>query len=260
MKPLLEVEELSKSYPIQAGFFRRQIGSHVALSDVSFTVVEGQVVGVIGESGAGKSTLAKCIMCLEPPTSGRIFFAGTEVSTLTYEELAPLRKGFQIVFQNPAESLNRAQTILRAISEVLLFHDIVSGGKELEEYCEELMQKVGLDGSLLSRYPHELSIGQLSRVSLARALSTKPRLLVLDECISSLDISLQAQVLNLLLKLCTESRISYLFISHDLAVVQHLADHVLVMRQGQVVEQGPTEKIFHAPSHPYTKLLLSSRL
>ncbi len=258
--PLVRVENLSVAYPIYEGFFRSRCGVVEALCEANFRIEPGQIVGVIGESGSGKSTLARCLVCLTRPTAGRVIFSGTEVSSLSQAELAPLRKSFQIVFQNPAESLNKRKTIGDTFAEVLSFHHIVIEPDAQEDYCRQLLQKVGLDEKMLTRYPHELSIGQQARICLARAICTKPRLLVLDECISALDISLQAQVLNLLLSLCQETKISYLFISHDLSAIRHLADYVLVMCQGRIIEQGSLEEVFENPTHPYTKQLLASAL
>ncbi len=255
--PLLDCKNLCKYYPISSGFLRRQVGVVTALDDVSFQIGEKEIVGVVGESGSGKTTLARAITRLISPTSGQILFDNVDITNMSIEELRPLRKSFQIVFQNPASSLNPRMTILQTMQEVILFHQMAD---DVVEYASALMSRVGLDPEFLSRYPHELSIGQQQRVCIARALITKPRLVVLDECVSALDISVQAQVLNLLLELYEELRMSYLFISHDIGVVQHLADKVVVMSEGRIVEQGPAEKVLEDPEHPYTKLLLSSRL
>lgn len=236
---------------------RKQVGQVKALNDVSFEIGEKEIVGVIGESGSGKTTLARAIMRLVEPTSGQIFFDNADITLLSQNAFRPYRKSLQIVFQNPASSLNPRMTINQALREVIIFHQM---SDDVPGYCLALMKKVGLDEHYLDRYPHELSIGQQQRVCLARALVTQPRLLVLDECVSSLDISVQAQVLNLLLELYEELGMSYLFISHDISVVEHLADKIIVMNQGEIVEQGPAEKILANPEHPYTKLLLSSAL
>ena len=255
--PVLSCENLCKFFATSSGFLRRKVGEIKAVNDVSFQIGEKEIVGVIGESGSGKTTLARTLVRLEEPTSGHIYFENTEITTLTQAELLPLRRSLQIVFQNPSSSLNPRKTINNQLQEVIVFHDMA---EDVAGYSQELLKKVGLDESFLGRYPHELSIGQQQRVCLARSLCTKPKLLVLDECVSALDISVQAQVLNLLLQLYEESRMSYLFISHDISVVEHLADRVLVMFQGQIVEQGPCEQVFNDPKHPYTKLLLSSAL
>jgi ABC-type glutathione transport system ATPase component len=235
---------------MKRGFFRKNAGEIKALDDVSFEVGEREIVGVIGESGSGKTTLARAVTRLIEPTSGQILFDNIDITHMFPSELRPLRRSFQIVFQNPASSLNPRLTISQTLREIIVFHQM---GEDVRGYSVSLMKKVGLDEHFLERYPHELSIGQQQRVCLARAL-------VLDECVSALDISVQAQVLNLLLELSDSLGMSYLFISHDIGVVQHLADKVLVMCDGKIVEQGPAEQIFDAPTHPYTKLLLASEL
>jgi ABC-type oligopeptide transport system ATPase subunit len=256
--PVLDVLQLYKTYPIHEGFLRKKRGSVDAVADVSFSVEERQILGVIGESGAGKSTLARLVMCLTRPTSGKVVIDGKEVSNLCHKELLPLRKNFQMVFQNPLETFNRRKTIANAFFEVFSLHHLVSSEEEAVACAYELFRKVGLDPGLFWRYPHEVSIGQLARICLAKALSTSPRLLVLDECISALDISIKAHIMNLLLELSCTASMSYLFISHDLPYVYHLADSVLVMKEGRVVEAGAVEAVFQSPQHPYTKSLLAN--
>lgn len=260
MAELLKVINLSKKFPISSGFFRRTSGWIQAVHDVSFTLNEGEVLGIVGESGSGKSTLAKTILHLTKPTSGDVLFYGSSLADLSTREMRKMRKRMQIVFQNPSLSLNPRKTVGEVIGEVLAFHEIVKTKEEKYEKIAELLKKVGLDAHFMRRYPHELSIGQQQRVSIARALSVEPKLLVLDECVSALDVSIQAQVLNLLLELLESMNMSYLFISHDLAVVEHIADSVLVMYEGQVVEQGLVEDVFSKPQHPYTRLLLDATL
>lgn len=255
--PLLSCAHLSKFYPQYRGLLRRKAGVVKALNDVSFQLAEKEILGVIGESGSGKTTLARTLVRLTRPTSGQILFENVDITHLSSAELRAQRKRFQIVFQNPSSSLNPRKTIAQVLQEVIVYHKMAD---DVTEYAVRMMNKVGLEEKFLERYPHELSIGQQQRVCLARALCTDPKLLVLDECVSSLDISVQAQVLNLLLTLYEESRMSYVFISHDIGVVEHVADSILVMYQGEVVEQGPAEQVLYAPVHPYTKLLLSSRL
>ncbi len=255
--PLLSCKNLSMHFPVKSGFLRRRIGERKAVDDVSFEIGEKEIVGVIGESGSGKTTLAKMIVRLLRPTDGQLFFDSVDITHATEEELRPLRKSFQIVFQNPASSLNPRMRIKDTLEEVVLFHQMADNPTA---YIQSLMRKVGLDLELLSRYPHELSIGQQQRVSIARSLITQPRLLVLDECVSALDISVQAQVLNLLLELYEEYGMSYLFISHDIRVVEHLADKVIVMKDGKIVEEGLCLEVLENPQHPYTKLLLSAEL
>ena len=255
--PLVEVVDLCKHYKIAHGFFRKNVGDLKALDKASFTIGEKEIVGIVGESGSGKTTLARTLIRLEEPTSGKVFFDNVDITHMRAHELLSYRKHFQIVFQNPASSLNPRKTIQETLFEVIVFHEMA---EDVVGYSQTLMKRVGLQADHLERYPHELSIGQQQRVSLARALVTKPRLLVLDECVSALDISVQAQVLNLLLELYEELNMSYLFISHDISVVQHLSDKVLVMKNGQIVEQGPADEVLENPSHPYTKELLSSAL
>jgi len=260
MIPLLQVEKLNKFYPIFSGFFRKKIGQVEAVKDANFELYPSEVLGIIGESGSGKSTLARALLKLIEPTSGKLVFEGVDYTHFSKKEMNEMRKKMQIVFQNPSQSLNPRKTISEILGEVLVYHHMVQSEEEKQDRIEDLLQKVRLDSSFHSRYPHELSIGQQQRVSIARALSLNPSLLVLDECVSALDISIQAQVLNLLQELLRSMKMSYLFISHDLRVVEHLADRVLVMCGGNLVEQGKVEDVFHNPQHPYTKLLLSSEL
>lgn len=256
---LLEVSGLTKHFPIVSGFFRKVIGQVRALEDVSFTIERGSVLGVVGESGSGKSTLARLTTRLLEPTKGAVFFDGTDIFKLSPVKLKKIRKRFQIVFQNPAQSLNQRKTVSDTLKEALLFHEIASGAA-LYDRIEFLLKRVGLSHHMASRYPHELSLGQQQRVAIARAMSVEPEFLVLDECVSALDVSVQAQILNLLLDLQKEFGMTYLFISHDLHVVAHLADDLIVMDQGRVVEQGTVEKIYNDPQDPYTKRLLSAAL
>jgi len=256
---LICVEKLTKHFPIQSGFMKRTTGYVRALTDVTFTIEKGQVLGVVGESGSGKSTLARVLMKLMLPTSGTILFDGIEVTKSSKAELMLLRKRMQIVFQNPAQSLNPRKTISDILREPLEFHHIVEPIK-LYHHIEELLEIVGLPFEMASRYPHELSIGQQQRVAIARAISVKPDFLILDECVSALDISVQAQILNLLQDLQNEFHMTYLFISHDLNVVEHLADTIIVMKEGSIVEEGDADKLFRYPKHSYTKKLLASTL
>lgn len=260
MNPLMQVKNLRKTFPLSKGFLRKVYDQFVAVSDVSFDLYQGEVLGIVGESGSGKSTLARAVLRLIEPTSGSITFEGEDLLKLSHVEMKKMRKEMQIVFQNPSLSLNPRKTVEETIGEVLSFHKIAETKQEQHEIVADLLEKVGLEPSLMSRYPHELSIGQKQRIAIARALSVKPKLLVLDECVSALDISVQAQILNLLQDLLQSMKMSYLFISHDLAVVEHLSDKVLVMYGGNVVEQGICEEVFSNPQADYTKLLLSSEL
>lgn len=255
---LLEVKDLSVYFPIKKGFFRRVKDHLVACEHISFALQEGKVLGIVGESGSGKTTLARAILRMIQPTSGEVLFRGKDVLDVSKREMRELRKKMQIVFQNPAESLNRRKTVFETIGEVLDVYELC-GSEEKEDRIKGILEKVGLDATFFGRYPHELSIGQKQRISIARAISVEPELLVLDEPTSALDISVQAQVLNLLLHLLETTNMSYIFISHDLEVVYHLADVVLVMYEGKVVESGPAEDVLLRPQHPYTKRLVEAR-
>jgi len=254
----LELQNLSISFTRFTGFFRKAHDVIHAVDDVSLTMHQREIVGVVGESGSGKSTLAKAALRLVEPTSGRILVDGVDITELSRHSFLPYRKKLQIVFQNPAESVNMRKTIGQTLHEVLFFHQISTTWLESMQKAEGLLKQVGLDGAHLAYYPHELSLGQLQRVAIARALCTAPDIIVCDECVSALDILVQAQVLNLLLQLHAEFGLSYLFISHDLRVVRHLADRVCVMYQGKIVEEGGVNEVFENPKHPYTQKLLSS--
>lgn len=257
---ILKVEHVSKRFPLSSGFFSRETNWVQAVDDVSFSMNKGEVLGVVGESGSGKSTLARVVLRLIEPSSGKIFFKETDLTALSRKEMKAMRKKMQIVFQNPSLSLNPRKTMFETIEEVLKVHEIVQTKEEAAFRIEEILKKVGLNMNIAKRYSHELSLGQQQRVCIARALSVEPELLILDECVSALDVSVQAQILNLLLELLQSSEMSYLFISHDLAVVEHLSDRVLVMYGGKVVEEGTAEEVLNSPKEAYTKLLVSSQL
>jgi peptide/nickel transport system ATP-binding protein len=252
------VQNLCKTFTRFKGFFRKAHDTVRAVDNVSLHIHQGEIVGIVGESGSGKSTLAKTVLRLLEPTSGHIFVDGQDITSLSRRSLLPYRKKMQIVFQNPAESINMRKTIGQTMHEVLFFHRLSTTWSESIERAKTLLEQVGLDGAHLAYYPHELSLGQLQRVAIARALCTAPEIIVCDECVSALDILVQAQVLNLLLQLHDEYNLSYLFISHDLRVVRHLADRVCVMYKGKIVEEGLVEEVFCNPKHPYTQTLLSS--
>jgi len=239
-EPLLSVRDLHKYY-----------GRHRAVAGVSLEVARGETVAVVGESGSGKSTLGRCVVRLSRPTSGSIRFDGIELAGLPPRRLRPLRPRFQMVFQDPSSSLNPRWSVERLIGEPLEIQ-----GREAD--VAALMAEVGLDPSLAGRRPHRLSGGQRQRVGIARALALSPELLVLDEPVTALDVSVQAQVVNLLLRLQEERGLSYLFISHDLAVVSALAHRVVVMHEGRVVESGPTDRVLASPEHPYTQRLVAA--
>jgi ABC-type glutathione transport system ATPase component len=255
--PLLEVENLTKDYVLPRERLLQAPGKVHALKGVSFTIQAGRSLGIVGESGSGKSTLARLVMALDQPTSGQVRMLGRDLHALPREELRSARRDFQMVFQDPYGSLDPRQPVERIVAEPLS----AQGGMTRDEQhqrASEALQAVGLRASDLRKYPHEFSGGQRQRIAIARALITRPRLIVADEPVSALDVSVQAQVLNLMLDLQAEFGITYMLISHDLAVVHHLCDDVAVLWQGRIVEQGPPEQLFTAAQHPYTRSLLAA--
>ncbi len=258
---VLEVRDLTKYFPIQKGFFRKTIGYVRAVDGVSLHIPEGKTLGLVGESGCGKTTLGRCVIRAIEPTSGEIVLRvdGREIDIMSLppEELRATRRHMQMVFQDPYSSLDPRKTILNIIGEPLRLHKVASG-KELEERVAELMRIVGLNAKYLKRYPHAFSGGQRQRIGIARALALNPKLIVCDEPVSALDVSVQAQVINLLQDLQGQFGLAYLFIAHDLSVVQHISDEVAVMYVGKLVEQAPKEELFAQPKHPYTEALLSA--
>lgn len=258
MKTILQVNHLKKHYPIRRGILRRQVGEVKAVDSVSFHIDEGEVVGLVGESGSGKSTIGRSILRLIEPTDGEILFQNQNLRSLSLEQLRAIRPQMQMVFQDPLASLNPRKTILANVGEALLFHKRVKTKEEQVERVVETLKSVGIPTSALNQYPHQFSGGQQQRISIGRALILRPKLIVCDEVTSALDLSVQAQVLNLLLDLRRRYKLSYLFISHNLSVVRHLSDRILVMHQGKIVESGPTEQVFSSPNHPYTQKLLES--
>ena len=260
-QPLLEVRGLKKHFPIQEGFLRRTVGYVYAVDDVSFSILPGKTLGLVGESGCGKTTLGRCIVRALPTTDGeiRLHLDGKtiDLSGLSRNELRPLRRHFQMVFQDPYLSLNPRKTILDIVGEPLRLNKVAEG-RALENKVRELVDIVGLNLKYLNRYPHAFSGGQRQRIGIARALALNPRLVVCDEPVSALDVSVQAQILNLLQDLQRELGLTYLFIAHDLSVVEHIADQVAVMYVGKMVEMADTEALFSDPQHPYTAALLSA--
>lgn len=256
--PLLDVQHLQVHFPIRQGLFARTTGHVRAVEDVSLTVAAGEAVGLVGESGCGKTTLGRAILRLVEPTRGRIVFDGTELTGLNQRALRPLRRQFQMIFQDPYSSQNPRFTVADTIGEALEIHGLASGAANRRARIAELLQSVGLEPAMADRYPHEFSGGQRQRVGIARALAVEPRLIVCDEPVSALDVSIQAQVVNLLQDLQKARGLAYLFISHDLAVVEHLCQRVVVMYLGRVVEAGPAREVCRAPLHPYTQALLSA--
>lgn len=258
MRTLLEVSGLKKYFPVERGLLKRCVGQKKAVDDVSFSIHEQEVLGLVGESGSGKSTAARLIMRLIEPTEGKISFLGQDFLALKPKELKQARCSMQMVFQDPLGSLNVRKTVLDNIGEALLVHKRVKNKAQMQEKVAQMVAKVGLSTAILNHYPHQFSGGQQQRISLARALILDPKLLICDEITSALDLSIQAQVLNLLLDLKKNLKLGFLIISHDLAVIQHLCDRVIVMRSGTIVESGRPETIFSWPKHPYTQKLLDS--
>ncbi len=259
-KILLEVKGLRKYYPLQKGFLRKVVGQLRAVDDVSFRISEGQTLGLVGESGCGKTTVAKAVVRAVDPTEGQILVQDTgnviDVAKLEGSELKKARRNIQMIFQDPNSSLNPRQRVRDIIGEPLLVNGVAKG-KALEKRVAELMDAVGLRPEHAIRYPHAFSGGQRQRIGIARALALNPKLIVCDEPTSALDVSIQAQILNLLKELQQEFCLTYLFISHDLGVVQHISNQVAVMYLGKLVELAPTRRLFSTPQHPYTEALLS---
>lgn len=260
MKKLLEVNNLKKYFPAYKGILRRHVADVKAVDDISFYIDEGEIVGLVGESGSGKSTAGRAIIRLIEPTGGEIFFLGQNLITTSKRELRKLRPQIQMVFQDPLASLNPRKTIFENVGEALMFHKMVRTREEQKEAVIQILQKVGLSASALNQYPHQFSGGQQQRISIGRALVLQPKLIICDEITSALDLSIQAQVLNLLMDLKKSFGLSYLLISHDLSVVRHLCDRVIVMQGGKIVEQGETEQLFDHPQHPYTHSLIQAIL
>jgi len=256
--PLLEAVALQKYFPIYSGLFRRHVGEVKAVDGVDFKLYEGQVLGIVGESGSGKSTLGRAAIRLIEPTSGKLYYRGQNFLTIEKNQLKQMRRQIQIIFQDPCASLNPRKTIFQSIGDALVYHELVKSEEEQQAYVVEILKKIGLSPDSMHRYPHQFSGGQQQRICIGRAIAMNPKLVVCDEAVSALDVSVQAQILNLLVELKEIMGLSYLFISHNLSVVRYICDHVLVMHRGKVVEQGIVEKIFNEPQEPYTKKLLSA--
>jgi oligopeptide transport system ATP-binding protein len=256
--PLLSVRDLHTSFPIRSALLQRKVGSVQAVSGISFDLPAGRTLGLVGESGSGKTTLARTVIGLERPESGQVLFDGRDLVTMPGAELRQTRRQIQMIFQDPYASLNPRLTVEQIISEAWLINPGVVPRNRWTAEVKDLLARVGLNPDHADRYPHQFSGGQRQRVGIARALALRPRLVICDEAVSALDVSVQAQVLNLLVDLQADLGLSYLFIAHDLSVVRHISDEVAVMYLGKVVEIGTMAQIFDAPVHPYTQALLSA--
>ncbi len=255
---LLRVEGLKVHFPVRSTVLRRQLGVVQAVDGIDLTLAAGETLGLVGESGCGKSTTGRAILRLTEPTAGRVIFHGTDITALGRRAMRPLRREMQIVLQDPFSSLDPRMTVRAIIAEPLLVHRVFNSASERRRRVDELLELVGLRSELGSRFPHEFSGGQRQRIGIARALALNPQLLILDEPISALDVSIQAQIVNLLEELQQELSLAYLLIAHDLAVVKHICDRVAVMYLGKIVETGSRDEIYDSPTHPYTQALLSA--
>ncbi|MDR3172611.1 MAG: ATP-binding cassette domain-containing protein [Treponema sp.] len=256
-KALLDVRHLRTWFPVKSGVLRKTVGHVHAVEDISFTLKEEEVFALVGESGCGKSTAGASILRLIEPSGGEVFFGGLDITKLSAGEMRLRRREMQLIFQNPYSSLNPRMNVRTLLSEPLRVHFRLSEG-EIREKTEEILSLVGLAKDQLDRYPHQFSGGQKQRISIARALVSRPRFVIADEPVSALDVSIQAQILNLLMRLREEMKLSLVFISHDLNVVRHISDRIAVMYLGLIMEQGDTEGIYRNPLHPYTRALLSA--
>jgi len=257
-EPLLRVNALVKHFPIKGGVFGRDVEKVHAVDGVSFDLAAGETLGVVGESGCGKSTTGRCILRLIEPTSGGVWFEGREVTAMGRTELRSMARDMQIIFQDPYASLNPRMTVGAIIGEALTIHKLTKTVREFDDRIVELLEIVGLNADHMRRYPHEFSGGQRQRIGIARALAVTPKLIVCDEAVSALDVSIQAQVINLLEDLQAKFNLTYLFIAHDLSVVEHISDRVAVMYLGRIVELAKARELYINPLHPYTEALLSA--
>jgi oligopeptide/dipeptide ABC transporter ATP-binding protein len=255
--PLLVVEDLKMYFPVYGGVMRRKVAKVFAVDGVSFTIRAGETLGLVGESGCGKTTVGRTLLRLYRPTGGKVHFDGRNMMTLDRAALQTIRRDMQIIFQDPFESLNARQTIQEILEEPFRIHRIGSS-EERRQRVRQLLERVGLPGNSLTRFPHEFSGGQRQRIGIARAIALEPRLVICDEPVSALDVSIQSQIINLLLELQREMGLTYLFIAHDLAVVKHISDHIAVMYLGRIVEYAASDVLYREPRHPYTQALISA--
>ncbi|PYZ97069.1 dipeptide/oligopeptide/nickel ABC transporter ATP-binding protein [Alteribacter lacisalsi] len=256
-KPLLEVKGLKKYFDVTGGIFSRKVGEVKAVDDVSFSVYEKEVLGIVGESGCGKSTTGKALLRLTEPTEGEVLFDGKDITGMSQEEMRKMRRDMQIIFQDPYASLNPRHKVEKILGEPLIVHGIGSKKERLEK-VKQILETVGLPGEHAQRYPHQFSGGQRQRIGIARALIVNPKLIVCDEPVSALDVSIQSQILNLMEDLQEEFGLTYVFIAHDLSVVRHISDRVGVMYLGRMVELADNEELYENPLHPYTRSLMSA--